>query len=94
MDIVKNITGYLNGNQIPVIGFDQPLYTLAKKIQWQWPDKYGEDKYVVLFGPLHIEHTFLKVLGQLLEGSGWSSIITQSGVASSGSAEALLKVIN
>ena len=26
------------------------LFTLAKQIQCKWPDTYGEDKLVVMFG--------------------------------------------
>ena len=37
MDVVKS------AGQIPVLTFDQPLFTLAKEIQWKWPDKYGEE---------------------------------------------------
>ena len=35
---------------------DQPLYTIAKQIQWSWPNTFGEEEYVVvLMGGLHIE---------------------------------------
>ena len=46
-----------------MIAFDQLLYALAKQVQWNWPDKYGEDKHVVMFGGLHIEMAALKTLG-------------------------------
>ena len=36
--------------QIPVVTFDLPLFALAKQIQWTWPESYGEDKLVVMFG--------------------------------------------
>ena len=42
------------------------LYTIAKQIQWSWPDTYGEYHFVVIFSGLHIEMTILKVLGDLL----------------------------
>lgn len=92
MDIVMNLTKYLNNEQIPVICLDQQLYTICKLIQFNWPSVYGPDKFVALMGPLHIEQSFLRVVGQLLEGSGWSSIIADSGIASMGSAEGFLKV--
>ncbi len=38
-----------------VLVADQPLYVLAKQIQWQWLDEYGENKFVLIFGGLHIE---------------------------------------
>lgn len=34
---------------------DQPLYTVAKEIQWNWKDCYGGQKIVIMFGGLHIE---------------------------------------
>ena len=47
-------------NPVPVITVDQPLYAIAKKIQWTWPRIYGEDKFVVMMGGLHIEMALLK----------------------------------
>ena len=52
--------------------------------------EYGEDKFVIMFGGLHIEMAGLTSLGTLLEGSGWTSAITEAGVASSGTAESFL----
>jgi len=48
-------TDYLNTGQIPVMAFDQPLFALAKYVQWSWPLSHGEDSFVVMFGGLHIE---------------------------------------
>ena len=52
--------------------------------------EYGEDKFVIMFRGLHIEMAGLTSLGTLLEGSGWTSAITEAGVASSGTAESFL----
>ena len=49
--------------QTPVVTFDQPLFALAKQIQWKWPQEYGEQKFVVVFGGLHIEIAALKTVG-------------------------------
>jgi len=38
-----------------VVAFDQPLFALAKQIQWKWSQEYGEQKFVVVFGGLHID---------------------------------------
>ncbi|KAJ8027926.1 hypothetical protein HOLleu_30023 [Holothuria leucospilota] len=91
MDIVKTAVDVLNPGQIPVLTCDQPLYTLAKQIQWSWPISYGEDRFIVMFGGLHIEMASLKVLGDLLEGSGWTGALVQAGVATSGTADSFLK---
>ena len=61
MDIVKRAVQYLNPGQVPVLAADQPLYALAKQIQWTWPNTHGEDSSVVMFGGLHIEMAILKV---------------------------------
>ena len=42
-----------------VVVLDQPLYAIAKKIQWQWPDKYGMHKFVLMLGGLYTEMAFL-----------------------------------
>ena len=33
--------------------FDQPLFTLAKLIQWKWLEIYGELMHVVMIDGLH-----------------------------------------
>jgi len=92
MDIVKKAVDTLNPGQVPIITADQPLYTLCKQIQWTWPGLYGEDKLVVMFGGLHIEMNALKVLGDLLDSSGWTGALTQVNVTTSGTADSYLKV--
>ncbi|KAK3729206.1 hypothetical protein QZH41_002773 [Actinostola sp. cb2023] len=54
-------------NEIPVIAFDQPLFALAKQIQWSLASTHGENHFVVMFGGLHIEMTAFKVLGKWLD---------------------------
>ena len=50
--VVKSAVEHLNPGQIPVITFDQPLYALAKQIQWKWPDDYGQVRHYV-WRPAH-----------------------------------------
>jgi hypothetical protein len=45
------------------------LFALAKHIQWEIPE-FGEDKFVVMMGGLHIEMASFKMLGKWLSGSG------------------------
>ena len=91
MGKIRDTVAFLNQGQTPVIAADQPLFALAKQIQWQWPE-YGEDQFVIMFGGLHIEKAALGSLGKLLEQSGWTSAIAEAGVASSGTAESFLTV--
>jgi len=89
MDIIKTATNHLNPGQIPVLTVDQPLYAIAKKIQWTWTNMYGEDKYVLLMGGLHIEMALLSVLGDWLEGSGWKVMLSNADVTTEGRADSL-----
>ena len=91
MEKIRDTVAFLNPGQTPVIAADQPLYALAKQIQWQWPD-YGEDKLIITFGGLHIEMAALRSLRSLLENSGWTDAIAEAGVASSGTAKSFLTV--
>ena len=91
MDVVKNAVEHVNPGQTPVVTLDQPLFALAKQIQWKWPEKYGEDKMVVMFGGLHIEMAALKTLGDWLRGSGWVQALVQADIAKPGTADSFLR---
>lgn len=91
MNLIRKTVQFLNPGQIPVVAFDQPLYALAKKIQWHWPETHGETKHVVMLGGLHTEMAALKTIGDWLEGSGWTRAITQADIATAGKADSFLK---
>ena len=74
----------LNLNQVPVVTFDQPLYALAKLIQWHWPNKFKENKFVVIKGGLHIEMVALRMIGRL-------GTVVNAGVPTSGIADTFLQ---
>ena len=77
---------FFNPGQIPVSTFDQPLFALAKLVQWKWPGTHGEKVNVVMLGCVHTE------MGcDLLECSGWTTALTEAEVASSGVADSVLK---
>ncbi len=84
MDVQKQAVEYLNPGQIPVTTFDQPLFALAKLVQWKWPNIYGEKKYVVMLGGLHTEMALWNTLGDVLEDSGWTTALAEAEVASTG----------
>ena len=84
MDVVKSAVEHLNTGQTPVPTFDQPLFALAKQIQWKWPEKYGEKKFVVMFGGLHIEMAALKIISDWLESSRWAQALVQAEIATAG----------
>ena len=74
MAIIRDAVAFLNPGQTPVIAADQPLYALTKQMQWKWPE-HGEDKFVIMFGGLHIEMAALILIGTLLRGNGRTSAI-------------------
>eukprot|EP00733_Pompholyxophrys_punicea_P000080 Pompholyxophrys_punicea_v1_NODE_10_length_6905_cov_7.951686.p2 type:complete len:342 gc:universal NODE_10_length_6905_cov_7.951686:5288-4263(-) len=91
MGIIQRVTKFLNPEQIPVMALDQPLFALAKNLQWKFPERFSRERFVVMFGGLHIEMALISAIGDLLEGSGWTSAITNAGITSSGVAESLLR---
>jgi hypothetical protein len=80
-DIVNINFVFLLGSELRV------LRTVADISEGKW------DHFVVMFGGLHIEVAALKMLGDLLEDSGWTGVLVQAGVAiaTSGRADSLLK---
>ena len=88
--VVMKAVEHLNPGQTAVIAFDQPLFALAKEIQWRHPDTMGEDKLVIMLGGLHIELAVLKAIGSWLSGSGWTEAVAKAGITSAGRAESLV----
>ena len=84
INVLIQSINFLNPGQTAVIGLDQPLYALAKRIQWHQPLLYGEKKLVVMLGALHIEMVMLSCIGDLLQDSGWTIALSNSGVTSPG----------
>jgi hypothetical protein len=91
MKVIKEAVDYVNPGQTPIIAMDQPLFAIGKQIQWNKTDTYGEDRYIVMMGGLHIEMATLKMLGHWLNNSGWASALVQADITTSGKAEAMLK---
>ena len=78
MNIIKDSVDFLYPGQVRVIACDQPLFAVAKIIQWNFPQTHGEDKLLIMFGGLHIEMAALKTLGDWLDGSGWTAATTEA----------------
>jgi hypothetical protein len=91
IDVISAAVHHLSPNQTPVIACDQPLYAIAKQIQWNWPQTYGERRVVIMFGGLHIEMTAGKTIGDWLENSGWKTSLTQANITSAGRADSFIK---
>ena len=87
--VVQAAIHHFNPGQTPVICVDQPLFAKLKQIQWS-DETYSEDNFVILFGGFHIEMTALKVLGNLLQGSGWTEMVLKANISSAGTADSFL----
>ena len=93
MKVFCQAINYLNPGQTLVMVADQPLFTLAKKLQWKFPQtQLGEDSFLVILGPMHTEKMLWSVSGDWLDGSGWTTAITNSGISSSGKAQSFIGV--
>ena len=90
ISVISAAVKHLNPSQIPVFTVDQPLFALAKQIQWTVGGAYDEDHVVVMLGGLHIEMAAFKALGKWVLGSGWTEALTNASVASSGVADSFL----
>ena len=54
MKLIKAATEHVIPGQTLEIVVDQPLYAVAKKMQWNESDEFWETKFVVFMGGLHI----------------------------------------
>ena len=89
MIVAKNAIEHLNSGQIQVITMDQPLYALAKQIQWSWSE-FDEKLYIVMLGGLHIEMAVISMMEKWLDESGWCTALVEAGITTPGKAEAFL----
>lgn len=90
MEMIKKAAHHMNPEQIPVVAADQLLHAIAKSVQWFWPDSHGEDLIMVMMGGLHIEMNLLKLLGDWVRESGWTTALLQSEITTFGRADAML----
>ena len=52
-----------NPGQTPVMEVDQPLFSLAKQLQWNFPQsENGENSFLVTLAALHIEQMLWECL--------------------------------
>ena len=84
MKIISKIIKFVNPSQVPVDVSDQPVYALSKEIQMRDPSSFGPDKYVCLFGDLHIEIELLRIHGELIKGSGLDAILDSANLSTLG----------
>ena len=66
IEIVESATTLINPGQTIVDKSGEPVYALPKKLQQMYPHKFGQRRYLPMFGRLHIEKILLEIHGQLL----------------------------
>ena len=91
MNVIKAAVNHVNPGQTPVIVLDQPLFALGKLIQWNWPSTHGGKKFILMLGGLHVKMAAFKLLGDWLDGSGWTSALVAAEVATGGVADSFIK---
>ena len=94
MLLAKAVTEALNPGQCPWLETDEPLYRKTKRIQQKFVEELGENELLVTMGPLHNEKMLWTASGELTYGSGYTSVLTASGLCTSGTADAILSVSN
>lgn len=81
---IKHFLNYLNPGQAAVVVLDQPLFAIAKRIQWFSPNEYGQNKVVFMLSALHIEMVMLSYIGDLLEDNDWTVGLCNAGITTLG----------
>ena len=57
LSMLSQAINFINPGQTPVVEADQPLFQLAKKIQWKYPEtEIGESSFLVTLGAMHTEN--------------------------------------
>ena len=90
MNILWQITQYLNPGQASVLTCDCPVFAQAKYLQWNWSELYGEEKFTMFEGP-HIEQALWSTLGDMLDCYGWTNVLTEATVVKSRTSDLCLK---
>ena len=54
MHMVMKAVCHINPAQFPVLVVNQTLFVICKKIQWTWPESYGEDKMVIMYTTIKV----------------------------------------
>ena len=90
MRVIRAAVAHVNPSETPVIAVDQPLFELAKEIQWRLGGVYDEDRFALMLGGLHMEMASWKMLDNWLTGTGWAETVCSAGGVTQGVAESLL----
>ena len=95
MILAKDRITFLNPGQTPVIRADQPLYSILKQLQWQFPEsELGEGLSFCDDGGTPHRMAFQEMFGKWIGGSGWDVKLAEAGVLTPGRAHSALGASN
>ena len=91
MNVVKKAVTVVNPGQIPlVISHCSKLPNKSNGCG----QKNIEESFVIMLGGLHTKMALLKAIGDLLNGSGWTSELVQAEIATAGTSNSFLKAVH
>ena len=76
------------GQEYHIVTYDLGVCMKAFPLLWNHPSKYN--KHIVLIGTFHIVCAYMKMLAKKMNGSGFSDILIESGLMTSGSMVSVL----
>jgi len=75
------------------MAFEQPLFALAKYVQWSWPQSLGEQCFVVVLGGLHIEMALWSTINDFLDQCSWKIALCEASIVTAGIADSIVEEI-
>ena len=60
MTVIEKIVAFKNPQPVPAVAKGQPIYNSMKQVQWQYPNRFGKEKFVIIMGGLHMKWLFSK----------------------------------
>lgn len=76
------------GQDYIISTYDLGVCMKAFPIMWNWPDRYS--KHIVLIGSFHLVCAYFRMMGKKLDGSGFSDILLEAGLTTSGSVQGII----
>ena len=72
--------------------FDLGVCMKAYPLIWKFPERY--ERHIVLIGTFHLTMAYYKMIGKKMDGSGFSDVLMESGLISSGSLQGVVSEKN
>ena len=76
------------GQDYVITSFDLGVCMKAYPLVWNYPEKYKN--HIVMIGTFHVICAYFKMIGKKMNGSGFSDVLLEAGLISSGSLQGVL----